>query len=201
MSKLHKREDNQDQSPKQAIGGHQSKVASPESRRLPEENVLAVLARYDKLIELANWKASFLLSVIGLILIAGITQKASILYFSEIDKIKWLNDTFYTVSMLALFAVFLLSLYVVLPFTHPGGEHGEYTSFIAYSSVAKMKPEVFRSKLASTDYNFWDDLVRQTYAVGKIVDFKFKLLGFASWFTIAAVIFSATLFCLALRHS
>lgn len=163
------------------------KITIPQERRTPESNVLAILHRYDKSIALANQKASFLIGSSGVILGIAIIERSKILIATEMTYVTWLNDVLYLIAGLGLFGVLICSLIVAFPITESGAKVGEYTSFIAYSSVAEMKIETFQSKLSSTDYDYWSDLVRQTHQLAKITARKFKVLKWASGFAIISV--------------
>jgi hypothetical protein len=170
------------------------RVAIPQERRTPESNVLAILHRYDKFVALANQKASFLIGSSGVVLGIAIIERSKILIATEMICVTWLNDVLYLIAGLGLFGVLICSLIVAFPITGPGAKVGEYISFIAYSSVAEMKIETFQSKLSSTDYDFWNDLVRQTHQLAKITASKFKILKLATWFAIISVSSIALLF-------
>ncbi|GAI81189.1 unnamed protein product [marine sediment metagenome] len=191
---------------KQEVGGKPTKESSlagtkrtfpMATRRTSESNILSVLHRYDGNIAVANQKASFLIGLAGVVLVAGVAKHAELLVATEIASVAWLNDILYLIAGLGLLGVLSCSLWVVLPTTKSGDKHSEYTSLIAYSSVAKMDAEIFRSKLASADYDFWSDLVRQTHLLARITTAKFLFLGWATWLTLTSVASIAILFLLA----
>lgn len=168
----------------------------PRTDRIPESCVHFILHRYDQLISLANQKASFLIGIAGVILVTTIAQQTQILKTTECVFAVWLNDIFYMMAGLGLIAVLALSLLVVLPITKSGEIHGRYTSFIAYSSVAKIDVESYCSKLAANDYDYWYDLVRQTHQVAKILNLKFQILGWASYSALVSAVSIMALFIL-----
>jgi len=181
-------------SAKEAAFTELPKVTIPSVRRTPESIVLSVLQRYDAYVALANQKASFLMGASGLVLVAAVAKRSKLLTGTEIAYVTWLNDVLYLIAGLGLFGVLICSLAIILPITRTGAKHGEYTSFIAYSSVAKMDVETFRSKLSSTDYDFWNDLVRQTHQLAKITADKFEILKWASWLALISTVLIAILF-------
>lgn len=181
------------ESARQALSSEDAAVLAATSSRTHQANILAVLKRYDTYIGQVNQKASFLMAATGLLLVTAIAQRRDVLGSTEVGLAGWINDAFYLLAGLGLFTTLGLSLAVLLPITRWGTKHGEDTSFIAYSSVAKMQLAVLRSRLASADYDFWDDLVRETHALARITATKFLIVGWASW---AAVISTASFFIL-----
>lgn len=185
-------------STKESTSAEAKKAVPSRTRGVSESNVLSILHRYDANIAMANHKASFLIGVVSILFVAAMFKRSDLLAATEIASASWLNNTLYLLLGLGLIGVFLCSLLVVLPITTSGHKHGEYTSFISYSSVARMDPETFGSKLASMDYDFWDDLVRQTHYVAKITTVKFRILVWASRLALASVVFAAVLFLVAI---
>ncbi|MGA2518529.1 MAG: Pycsar system effector family protein [Thermodesulfobacteriota bacterium] len=173
------------------------KMSIPQERRTPESNLLAILNRYDKFIALANQKASFLIGSSGVLLGVAIIERTKILFATEMTCITWLNGVLYLIAVLGLFGVLICSLIVAFPITGSGAKVGEYTSLIAYSSVAEMKIETFESKLSSTDYDFWSDIVHQTHELAKITASKFKVLKWATGFALISVSSIVLLFIMA----
>jgi hypothetical protein len=174
------------------------KTTPPITRRTPESSVFFILGRYDSYVTLANQKASFLIAAATIVFVAAIVKRSDILAATEIASVAWFNDLLYLIAGLGLFGVLGLSLLIVVPITKSGDkQHGEYKSFIAYSSVAKIDVETFRSRLSSTDYDFWNDLVRQTHQMAKLLAVKFQILGWASWLAFVSTVSIAILFLLA----
>lgn len=163
-----------------------------QQRKTSITEIFEVIKRYDYYIGQANSKASFLISIIGVILFALIMNSAYLITSTEWCKYPWVNDTILLLSGAGLFVALLLSLAVLFPIISSGNEPGSYTSFIAYSSVAKMKYDVFRGHHGSNDYDFWEDLVRQTHTLAIITDRKFILIKSA----VITAIFSVIMFLL-----
>lgn len=163
-----------------------------QQRKTSITEIFEVIKRYDYYIGQANSKASFLISIIGVILFLLIMNSAYLITSTEWCKYPWINDTILLLSGMGLFVALLLSLAVLFPLISSGNETGSYTSFIAYSSIAKMKYDVFRGHHASNDYDFWEDLVRQTHTLAIITDRKFMLIKSA----VISAIFSVIMFSL-----
>jgi len=197
MNKIPKEQESGGEPTKESSLAETEKIALRTTRRTSESNILSVLHRYDGNIAMANQKASLLIGVAGVVLVAVVVKRPELLVATEIASIAWLNDILYLIAGLGLLGVLSCSLLIVLPITKAGDKHSEYTSFIAYSSVAKMDVETFHSKLASTDYDFWSDLVRQTHQLAKITTAKFLILGWASWLALISVVSIAILFLMA----
>jgi len=163
-------------------------------KRTATKDVWEVLKRHDVYISQANLKASFLISMVGIGGVFLITNRQSILDMTECIKFTWLNDLALWAIGIILLASLLFSLVVVFPLTWGGEKHGEYTSYIAYSSVAKMTYDVFQAHHASETYDFWTDLIRQTHVVAKILNRKFFQLKLAAVSSIIAVLLCGILF-------
>ena len=198
MDEISKKPESGELSTKETAFPESQKVTIPQQRRLSETNVLNIFQIYDKLITLANQKASFLMGGSGIVLGAAIVERSKILVSTEVACAPWLNVVIYLIAGLALFGVFLCCLVVIFPITDSDAKVGQYPSFIAYSHVAEMEIETFRSKLSSADYDFWDDLVHQTYQLAKIAARKFKVLKLSIWLSIISVGSVFTLFIMAL---
>lgn len=169
------------------------KILEPQEKRLSESNIFEIIKRYDTLINLANQKASFLIGSAGIVLIAAIVEKNNILISSQIGSVLWLNDLLYFTAVISLLGVLACSFLVVLPLTKSPANNS-YISCIAYSSVAKLNIEYFKSKLSSPDYDFWSDLVIQTHQLAIITANKFKILKIASMLAFALILSIAILF-------
>ena len=166
-------------------------ITTPKS--LSESNIFSIINRYDTYISLANNKASFLLGASSVIIIALISGHKAILSTSEIACISWFNNLVLLLIGLCLFTVLFCSILVALPITKAGNKHGAYTSFIAYSSVSEMDSCTYESKLSSSDYDFWHDLVLQSHIMAKITASKFTCLSVAAWASFGAVTLSVIL--------
>ncbi len=165
-----------------------------EHKRTETKDIFEVLKRYDAYISQANSKASFLISIIGISTALLITNHQFILSMTECAKFPWLNDIILGSIGITLSISLILSLLVVFPVTWGGEKHGEYISYIAYSSVAKMTYDVFQAHHTSENYDFWTDLFRQTHVVARILNRKFTQLKFAAVSSIVAVVLSVVLF-------
>jgi len=165
-----------------------------EYKRTETKDIFEVLKRYDTYISQANSKASFLISIIGIGVVLLIANHQLILNMTECTRFPWLNVIILGLIGVALLLSLLLSLLVVFPLTWGGEKHGEYISYIAYSSVAKMTYDVFQGHHSSETYDLWTDLIRQTYIVARILNIKFLQLKFAVGSSIVAVFLFAVLF-------
>ena len=177
----------------ESVLGEIDKMSEPQEKRLSESNILSIIKRYDAMITLANQKASFLIGSAGIVLIAAIVERQKILIATAIASILWLNGLFYFIAVIGLFGVLGCSFLIILPITK-SPKYNNYTSCIAYSSVAKSDLEYFKSKLSSADYDFWTDLVIQTHQLAIITENKFKILKFASCLAFFSILSIAILF-------
>jgi len=165
-------------------------------RKTKSEDIFEIIQRYDYYIGQANSKASFLIGIIGLALFALMTNKLYLIDITELSKCYWLNNIIFILAGGGLFIALILAMRVLFPIVFSGNETGSYTSFVAYSSVAKMKYEVFREHHASNDYDFWEDLIRQAYILATITDKKFILIKWAVRSTIFSIIMFILLFAM-----
>src|SRR3989339_1810791 len=168
------------QGQKQArAGGNDLKtVALVKQPRTSIEYIFEILKRYDVLIGQANAKASFLISI------SGVLVGTLIMFAQKCSDFKILLIS----SGILLLAGLVIALFVVFPLTNSGDVRGEYTSFIAYSSVAEMKFETYQSHHMSEAYDFWTDLIRQAHLVAKIAHTKYILVRYASIAVVVALI-------------
>lgn len=165
-----------------------------EHKRTDTKDIFEVLKRYDVYISQANSKASFLISIVGIGVVLLIANHQLMLSMTECAKFPWLNDAILGLIGITLTISLILSLLVVFPVTWGGEKHGEYISYIAYSSVAKMTYDVFQAHHTSENYDFWTDLIRQAHVVARILNRKFIQLKFAAVSSIAGVILYVILF-------
>ena len=172
----------------------QSSKIVKEQKKTETKNIFEVLKRYDYYISQANSKASFLIGITGVILVALISQRTNILNITECPNLLWLNNILFFLIGLGLLVSLFLSLLVVFPITTGGEKCGEYTSFIAYSNVAKMSFDAFNAHHSSETYDFWTDLIKQTHIVAQILNTKFLQLKIAVWSLLISVVLFTFLF-------
>ena len=152
-------------------------------------DLFEILKRYDNYISLANQKASYLLASTLIVLTAAVTNKTGIIAHTEfavftvgkyIISISWLNEALYIVGIIFLFVLSVFCLFVLFPITSACPKESKYTSLIAYSSVDIMTVDDYIEKLGDNEYDFIDDLSRQTHHLAKITNHKFRHVKWAS---------------------
>lgn len=157
------------------------------------EYLFKIINRYDFYIGQASLKASFLITIVGVILGTLYHYGGYLVHAIQSDGI---NNLILIVIGFGLVVALILALIVVFPITLPGNELGSYTSFIAFSSVARMKYEIFQAHHLSNDYDLKEDLLRQVHILAKITNDKFTLIKWAVWSLVPSIILLVLMLCI-----
>lgn len=141
-----------------------------------------IIQRFDTYIAGANTKGNFLLAMNTFLIGVIITNYSKIIELVSCKSaVVYINSGIVTLTILSLFAVFLI-LKSVYPFVLSGNSSREgYHSHIFFNSISEFNnPEKFReSFLKQSDLNVEEDMSIQVFYLAKGLNAKYKNLEIA----------------------
>jgi len=148
------------------------------------ETIRFVISRYDAYFNLANVKASLLVTTNGVLL--GVAITAFISLYEKSSHLEWITQIKVLLSLSVLFI--LLSSYnslkVIFSYLKTGNRCADYHSFIFFGSVREIERNTYVEKFGSlSDQELLNDLIEQAHILAVGLSKKYLNLNYSTIYT------------------
>ena len=141
------------------------------------------LDRIDRYINIANIKASLVVTGAGLLLVFLGETRDSYLQLLPRPGLSWIAPLSFILTVSSLVLAAFYALKTLLSFLHSGERPGEYRSLIFFGSIADMSPEAYINKIQEFDRDsLVVDFARQIHLLSGAVRQKFQAANYSFLF-------------------